>query len=138
MSEENELDDEKIWKALSDLADQIPVETISQPEPLYDQLDPQKEGSWKTVEADSTPIGYVWTDWENGLGYLAIQSSDANQAIRDYIRNAFKLSIPAGTAYSSLDTYFDGKVSVAQTESGPLNAILPNDVEPEEIDNGDE
>ena len=95
----------------------------------YAPLRKSARGSWKLIMGDLNPVALVWTDWENGFGIITIKSGSLRDTLDNYLIAAKALDIPAGWAYSSLDTFIetlnvDDAVTVDAEQSGALRGAL--------------
>lgn len=120
---------------LKKLIDDVPVEMLRRGPERYDSLRPSARGSWKTVLYGGLPIAVAWTDWKGGFGIITLKSDEPTDRLDNYVISAKALDIPAGWAYTSLETVvskyeFERDVHLSAQTDGKLST-LSQDKEPE-------
>jgi len=110
-----------------------PVTVHTQGAERYSPLRESKSGSWRAVLSGGKPIALAWTDWEDGFDIISLQYTEAVTRLGNYVISSRAHKIPAGWAYTTLDTYIkkfdavdgitlstqkDGKLSGAVKDSG--------------------
>lgn len=95
----------------------------------YAPLRKSQRGSWKLILSDLNPVALAWTDWEDGFGIITIRSGSIRDTLDNYLIAAKALDIPAGWAYSSLDTFIetldvDDAVTTDAQQNGALRGAL--------------
>jgi hypothetical protein len=117
---------------LKQLADAVPVEMLRPGPTRYGSLKPNTRGSWKTVLVEGVPVAVVWTDWKDGFDVIHLRDAEVTDLLGNYVITAKALDIPAGWAYSSLETVvskFDTEqnVSLSAQTDGKLGNIMRNE-----------
>lgn len=125
---------------LKKLIDSVPVELLRPAAERYASLDEDAKGSWKVISSHGKPQVLAWTDWEDGFDLITMSSGDTVNRLMNYPITAKSLDIPAGWAYTTLDTYVLGfedgeRMSISDQEDGFLgNARLRASGDPYETD----
>jgi len=131
---------------LKKLIDSVPVELLRRGPERYDSLRPSARGSWKTVLYDGLPIAVAWTDWKEGFGIINLKTEEPTDRLENYVITAKALDIPAGWAYTSLETVvskyeFDREVTLSGQTDGKLSKLTQDEeteVDTEEDDDDTE
>lgn len=117
---------------LKELADKVPVELLRAAPERYAALRPSSKGSWKTVLVGGLPAAAVWTDWKNGFDVISLSDSEVTDQLQNYVITAKALDIPAGWAYTALETVVskwdtEQPVELSAQTDGKLGNIMRNE-----------
>lgn len=117
---------------LKKLIDEVPVEQLRPGPQRYAPLNPAKKGSWKTILYGGLPIAVAWTDWKTGFDIINLRTDLPTDRLSNYPISAKALDIPAGWAYSSLETVvskydFDRPVELSAQTDGKLGNMMRNE-----------
>ena len=125
---------------LMKLIDEVPVEALRQAPTRYASLRNSARGSWRTVLYEGIPIAVAWTDWEKGFDIINLRNAEPTDRLGNYVITAKALDIPAGWAYTSLETVvskydFERDVTLSVQTNGKLGDMRNRD-KPQGEENG--
>lgn len=107
----------------------------------YAPLRVKSDGSWRYVLSNFSPVAVVWTDWEDGFDFIPIKQSEVLTEVGNYVISSKSHGIPAGWAFTTLESYFkkvpsgaefslspqkDGKLSGAQSDASGRSHKVDN------------
>lgn len=129
------------------LIESVPVELLRAGPKRYAPMQENKNGSWKYIYYGNTVVATAWTDWDKSFDIINRRDCEITDRLGNYVITAKALDIPAGWAYTSLETVIS-KYDTAEkvTLSGQYDGKLREITEPveetrpsgEEVENGPE
>ena len=125
---------------LKKLIDEVPVELLRRGAERYKPLRPSARGSWRAVLYGGVPIAVAWTDWEEGFDIITLSTDEPTDRLQNYVITAKALDIPAGWAYTSLETVvskydFEQDVRLSPQTDGKLRKLTEKETE---VDTGED
>jgi hypothetical protein len=132
---------------LKKLIDEVPIEQLRPGPKRYAPMRESAKGSWRYILYGGEAVALAWTDWENGFDIIPQKEFEGTDRLSNYPITAKALDIPAGWAYSSIETVVSKyglhkEVTLSDQINGKLGDILHNeetvDDTEEELENGTE
>jgi len=121
-----------------------PVQSLVAGAERYSPLDESKDGSWRAILSNGKPVAVFWTDWETGFDIINLEYGEVATRLGNYVISSKAHGIPAGWAYTSLDTFiknFDAEdgLSFSGQKNGKLSGAVKDTggANPEPVDNGE-